>query len=84
MRSTKAIYAVERLKNRSGNPLYAAVNMPGGLFYLIDKTDGGSKAMCEPMPLDAFVAFVEQISTKPRKLSKLDTAFEKQIKKSRS
>ena len=34
MRSTKAIGAVERLKTRSGNANYAAISMPGGLFYL--------------------------------------------------
>lgn len=85
MRSTKAIYAVERLKTRSANALYAAVSMPGGLFYLVDKTGGDSKKLCEPLPLEEFVAFVDaQSPAKPRKASKLDVAFEEQIKKSRS
>ena len=85
MRGTKATYAVERLKTRSGNALYAAVSMPGGLFYLVDKTGGGGQKLCEPLPLDEFVAFVDaQSPDKPRKASKLDIAFEEQIKKSRT
>jgi hypothetical protein len=84
MRSTKAIHAVERLKTRSGNARYAAVSLPGGLFYLVDKASGADQKLCEPLPLDAFVAFVDTLApAKPRKVSKLDAAFDAQIQKSR-
>jgi hypothetical protein len=84
MRSTKAIHAVERLKTRSGNARYAAVSLPGGLFYLVDKADGTDQKRCEPLPLDEFVSFVDGLApAKPRKASKLDVAFEAQIQKSR-
>ncbi len=83
MRSTRAIYAVERLKARSGNAGYAAVGMPGGWFRLVDKTGGIEREASEPMPLEAFVAFVDKLGPpKPRKTSKLDEAFEAQIKRS--
>jgi hypothetical protein len=108
MRSTRATYAVERLKTRSGNTGYAAVSLSGGLFYLIDRgADKGADAsagrdvspettagkaaaknpakLCEPLPLDAFVAFVDGFGPpKPSKASKLDLAFEEQLRKSRS
>ncbi|CAB3794790.1 hypothetical protein [Pararobbsia alpina] len=115
MRSTRATYAVERLKTRSGNPGYAAVSLSGGLFYLIDRgadkgadtradtrvgaanVDTGAQQiagqpgarspakLCGPLPLDAFVAFVDGLGPpKPSKASKLDLAFEEQLRKSRS
>ncbi|CAN0618847.1 conserved protein of unknown function [Burkholderia multivorans] len=84
MRTTKATYAVERLKTRSGNPHFAAVAMPGGLFYLVDRSGGTADKRCDPLPLDDFVAFVDGFGPKkPRKASKLDLAFEAQIKNSK-
>jgi hypothetical protein len=83
MRSTKAINAVERLKTRSGNAQYAAVSMPGGVFYLIERSAEGSRKLSEPMPMDEFVAFVNaREPAKPRKVSKLDQAMEAQIGRS--
>ena len=83
MRSTKAISAVERLKTRSGNTQYAAVAMPGGFFYLVERAAEGSKKLSEPMPMDEFVAFVNaREPAKPRKVSKLDLAMEEQIGRS--
>jgi hypothetical protein len=83
MRSTKAISAVERLKTRSGNTHYAAVSMPGGYFYLIERTPDATAKLCDPMPMDDFVAFVNaQSPAKPRKVSKLDEAMEAQIRRS--
>ncbi|WP_244817131.1 hypothetical protein [Caballeronia sp. Lep1P3] len=83
MRSTKAIGAVERLKTRSGNPHYAAVSMPGGFFYLIERSPDGSTKLCDPLPMDDFVAFVNaREPAKPRKASKLDEALEAQIGRS--
>lgn len=80
----KATHAVERLKTRSGNPQFAAVAMAGGLFYLVDRSGGTAEKRCEPLPLDEFVKFVDEFGPKkPRKASKLDLAFEAQIKKSK-
>ena len=84
MRTTRAIHAVERLKTRTGNPLYAAISLSGGLFYLVDKSDGTDKKVSDPLTLEDFVKFVDAYGPqKPRKVSKLDLAFEEQIKKSR-
>ncbi|AET91341.1 hypothetical protein [Caballeronia cordobensis] len=83
MRSTKAISAVERLKTRTGNASYAAISMPGGYFYLAERSAEGSKKLSEPMPMDEFVAFVNaREPAKPRKVSKLDLAMEEQIGRS--
>ncbi|APR35286.1 hypothetical protein [Paraburkholderia sp. SOS3] len=85
MRTTRAIHAVERLKTRSGNARYAAVALSGGLFYLVDRSSGADQKMSEPLPLDDFVRFVDEFGPKkPRKASKLDLAFEEQIRKSKS
>jgi len=84
MRTTRAIHAVERLKTRTGNPLYAAISLSGGLFYLVDKSGGNDKKVSDPLTLEDFVKFVDAYGPqKPRKASKLDLAFEEQIKKSR-
>ncbi|WP_277185802.1 hypothetical protein [Caballeronia sp. BR00000012568055] len=83
MRSTKAISAVERLKTRTGNAQYAAVSMPGGYFYLIERTPEGATKLSDPLPMDDFVAFVNaRDPAKPRKVSKLDLAMEEQINRS--
>jgi len=84
MRTTRAIHAVERLKTRSGNPRFAAISLSGGLFYLVDKSSGVDRKVSEPLALDEFVKFVDAFGPpKPRKASKLDIAFEAQIKKSK-
>ncbi|PCE25157.1 hypothetical protein BWP39_11570 [Paraburkholderia acidicola] len=84
MRTTRAIHAVERLKTRSGNPQYAAISLAGGVFFLVDRSSGNEVRLCEPLPLDDFVKFVDGVGpAKPRKASKLDIAFEEQIRKSR-
>ncbi|CPH04427.1 Uncharacterised protein [Burkholderia pseudomallei] len=84
MRTTQATRAVERLRARAGNPQYSAVGMPGGLFYLVDRSSGAAEKLCAPMPLEDFVAFVDGLGPKkPRKVSKLDVALEQQIKNSK-
>jgi len=81
MRTTRAIHAVERLKTRSGNARYAAIALSGGLFYLVDRSSGTDQKMSDPLPLDDFVKFVDEFGPKkPRKASKLDLAFEEQLK----
>jgi hypothetical protein len=84
MRTTRAIHAVERLKARSANPQFAAISLSGGLFYLVDKSSGVDKKVSDPLTLDDFVKFVDAYGPqKPRKASKLDIAFEEQIRKSK-
>jgi hypothetical protein len=85
MRSTRAVAAVERLKVRSGNPDYALTALPGGLFYLVLKAGTAAPVrQSEALPLDAFVAFVDAFGPpKPRRISKLDEAFEMQLRKKR-
>ena len=80
MRSTRATGAIERLKARSGNARYSMVITGGGLFFLSE--GAGLPALCEPLELDQFVAFVNGVGPqKPRRVSKLDVAFEKQLRK---
>ena len=79
MRSTRASAAVERLKRRSDNPGFSVAMVSGGLFYLLDRTNGDQKC-CDPLPLDNFVTFVDKFGPlTPVKRSKLDVAFEAQI-----
>lgn len=82
MRSTRASAAVERLKRRSGNPHYSMVLGANGLFRLALAQEDGTLAMqSEPLEQDDFVAFVNaQGPQTPRKVSKLDVAFEKQLR----
>jgi len=80
-RSTRASAAVERLKTRSGERHYAMVCVPGDRFYLLLKAPGApQKILCEPIDQDSFVKFVDTFGPqKPRKASKSDLAFEKQL-----
>lgn len=79
-RSTRASSAVDRLKERSGNPLYSMSRTGAGHFFL---TEGpGKPPLCAPMELDEFVAFVKAYGPQtPKRVSKLDVAFEKQLVK---
>lgn len=54
-----------------------------GWFYLT-RTSGSGRAekLSDPLELDDFVVFVDTLhATPPKKASKLDLAFEKQLKK---
>ncbi len=79
-RSTRASNAVDRLKLRSGNPGWSMSITGSGHFFL---TDGpGQPPLCPPMELDDFVALVNaQGPQTPKRVSKLDIAFEKQLTK---
>ncbi len=81
MRSTKATAAIERLKQRSGNPRYAMVLNANGLFYLTLSSENNlSEKISEPLMLDDFVQFVNNIAPqKAKRISKFDVAFEKQL-----
>lgn len=93
MRSTKASAAIDRLKRRSGNEHYSMTLSGGGMFCLmlsndIDVSERGvsqqvmSRRLCEPMPIDEFVAFVNAYQAPtPKRVSKLEVAFQKQLTK---
>lgn len=83
MRSTKASAAVERLKRRTENTNYSLVLNSNGLFSLALMTGNGeSERICSPMQLEDFVAFTNGYGPQtPKKLSKLDIEFNKQLKK---
>ncbi len=81
MRSTRATSAVERLNSRSGDPRYSMVRTSDELFYLVQNA-GAEPAikLCDPMTLDDFARFVNAYGPqKPKRISKLDVAFEKQL-----
>ena len=79
-RSTRGSSAVDRLKLRSGNAGYSMGRTGDGLFFLTEKP--GAPPLCEPLELDAFVAFVNGLGPQtPKRVSKLDVAFEKQLVK---
>jgi hypothetical protein len=81
MRSTRVTAAIERLKARSGNNQYAMVRSADGMFYLI-LTSNPSEKLSTPMEMDAFVQFIDAFGPqKPKRISKLDVAFEKQLTK---
>lgn len=83
MRSTRASAAIDRLKRRSGNASYSMIMGCDGLFCLTLATDTGtSTRLCEPMMLDEFVTFVNAYGPQtPKRISKLDVAFQKQLAK---
>ena len=83
MRSTRATAAVERLKARAGNPDYSLVLSASGLFQLVlAKPDGPAEKLGEAVPLDDFVAYVNGYGPQtPRRMTKSDVAFEKQLVK---
>lgn len=77
-RSTRASAAIERLKVRSGNAGYSMGRTGAGLFFLSEGP--GEPPLCAPLELDEFVAFVNGLGPQtPRRVSKLDVAFEKQL-----
>lgn len=79
-RATRATSAVERLKTRSGNQKYSMSRTGSGHFFLSE--GAGLPPLCAPLELDDFVAFVNGLGPQtPRRVSKLDVAFEKQLTK---
>ncbi len=83
MRSTRATAAVERLKSRSGNTDYSLILSADGQFQLVSKeVPGAVQKIGEPLPLDEFVAYVNAYGPQiPRRMTKSDIAFEKQLVK---
>lgn len=83
MRSTRATAAVERLKARAGNPDYSLVLSASGLFQLVlAGAAGPAEKIGAALPLDDFVAYVNGYGPQtPRRMTKSDIAFEKQLVK---
>lgn len=84
-RTTKASNAVQRLKERSKGAAYSMVSMADGRFFLT-RANGTStpEALNEPMEMDAFVAYVNSLEKQaPKKVSKLDLAFEQKLQNSK-
>ncbi|MFL9878846.1 hypothetical protein PQR63_10650 [Herbaspirillum rhizosphaerae] len=83
MRSTRATGAIERLNARAETKQYSMVRTSSELFFLVQRTAGNPvEKLSEPLPLDEFVAFVNAYGPqKPKRISKLDVAFEKQLVK---
>ena len=71
------------LKRRSGNADFSMVRSANGLFTLAVVTDSGDMERLSPsLEQDAFVEFVNAYGPQtPKRVSKLDVAFEKQLKK---
>lgn len=99
MRSTKASAAIDRLKRRSGNDNYSMAMTSNGLFSLVlpsptetvladnqtATANNKPTRLCEPMPIDEFVVFVNAYGPQtPKRVSKLDVAFNEQLSKSRN
>lgn len=82
-RSTKASAAIDRLKRRSGNSQYSMTLGSNGLFSLVLAIGSGeSERLCEPMMLDEFVVFVNTYGPQtPKRVSKLEVEFSKQLSK---
>jgi hypothetical protein len=79
-RATRATSAIDRLKRRTGNEKYSMSVTGSGHFFLAE--GAGNPPLCAPMELDDFVAFVNSIAPlAPKRVSKLDIAFEKQLLK---
>lgn len=83
MRSTRATYAIERLNARSTELRYSMIRTATELFILAQNAgDDLPIRVCEPLELDAFVKFVNAYGPqKPKRVSKLDVEFEKQLQK---
>lgn len=80
MRSTRASAALERLKRRSGDQRYSMVRSADGLFHLVQKVEGVTTRIGEALPLDDFVRFLDAFGPQtPRRATKADLAFEKQL-----
>jgi len=80
VRTTRATAAVARLNSRSEGHRYTMSLTSSGLFKVQEQTDEGFKALCEALPLDEFVRFVDTLGPqKIRHVTKNDAAFAKQL-----
>jgi hypothetical protein len=81
MRSTKASAAIARLNARDSAYRYSLGINSAGLFYLLRAAPGGApEKISSDLSLEEFVQFVNQTGPQQKaKISKLDSAFEKQL-----
>lgn len=84
-RTTKAGFAVLRLKERSGQKPYSMVSTADGRFYLVlTGADGQQEKQCEALEIDDFVSFVNAIDkVAAKKVSKLEMAFDEKLANAR-
>jgi len=82
MRSTRATAAIDRLNVRAGSRQYSMARTSDERFILLQRTpENPAEKLCEALDLDSFVQFVNAYGPqKPKRVSKLDVAFEKQLK----
>lgn len=82
MRSTRASAAIERLNKRSGLH-YSMTLASNGMFFLVLRDETGeTQRLSEPMQMEDFVAFVNAHGPRtPKRVSKLDVEFSKQLNK---
>ena len=82
MRSTRATAAVARLNRREEGHHFVMVITGGNLFKLREQVDGAFVELTEALALDDFVKRVDAMGTPtPRRVSKYDVAFAKQLVK---
>lgn len=81
MRTTRASAAIERLKLRSQTINYSMAIAGNGLISLVMHVNGEpTQRLSEPMQLEDFVTFVNAYGPQtPKRVSKLDVAFSKQL-----
>lgn len=81
MRSTKASAAIARLNARDTSYRYSMGITGSELFYLLRAEPGAAaEKVSADMDLDTFVTFVNKTGPqKAARVSKYDTAFEKQL-----
>jgi len=81
MRSTRASSAIERLNKRDTTANYSMSMSNNSLFSLVKVVENAdNERLCEPMQMDDFVAFVNSYGPQtPKRVSKLDIEFSKQL-----
>lgn len=80
MRSTRATAAVARLNRRAEGRHYLMVITGDNLFKLREQLDGAFVELTEALALDDFVKLVDATrAPAPRRVSKYDAAFAKQL-----
>ncbi|MFL9927559.1 hypothetical protein PQR62_25020 [Herbaspirillum lusitanum] len=82
MRSTRAASAIERLNSRAETRQYSMLRTSDERFQLVQRVAGAPmEKLSEALELDDFVKFVNAFGPqKARRVSKLDVAFEKNMK----
>jgi hypothetical protein len=86
MRSTKASAAVTRLNARDPDYRYSLGMTASGFFYLLRSAPGGTPEKCSgDLTLEEFVEFANKTGPQKKvRVSKLDSAFERQLAERKS